>query len=50
MGKNPWQICRYKGSLLKVMEGKYKREHGGAQVDSGDREPGSVNLSAKWGK
>jgi hypothetical protein len=27
-GKNPWQDTGYKGSSLKVKEGKYKREHG----------------------
>jgi hypothetical protein len=27
-----------KGRLLKVKEGKYKREHGGAQMESGGRE------------
>jgi hypothetical protein len=29
---------RCKESLLKFREGKYKKEHGGAQVDSGGRE------------
>jgi hypothetical protein len=28
-GKNPSQECECKWSLLKVREGKYKREHGG---------------------
>jgi hypothetical protein len=38
----PWgridgRTCGYKWSLLKVREGKYEREHGGAQVESGGR-------------
>jgi hypothetical protein len=31
----------YKWSLLKIREGKYKGEHGGAQVESGGREHAS---------
>jgi hypothetical protein len=30
--------CGYKWSLLKVREGKYKREHGGALVESGGKD------------
>jgi hypothetical protein len=38
MGRIHYRTCECKWSLLKVRKGKYKRENGGAQVESGGKE------------
>jgi hypothetical protein len=37
-GRIHGRTCGCKGRLLKVRDGKYKREHGGALVESAGRE------------